>query len=62
MASSLSAAEIAYQALQAESADPGQVFSAQEENDQYNTLMWLLDSPTFEDSLDLVFPSDEAIL
>ena len=24
--------------------------------------MWLLDSPAFEDSLDLVLPSDEAIL
>jgi len=59
MASLLSAVEILYLEL---TAYEGQVLPEREEIDQFNSLAWLLNSPINVDSIDLVLPSDEAIM
>lgn len=59
MAFPLSAAEIAYLDI---TADHGQDPPKRVELDQYDSPAWHLDNPTTIDSLDLILPSDEAIM
>lgn len=59
MAFPLSAAEIAYLDI---TVDHGQDPPERVELDQYDSPAWHLDNPTTIDSLDLILPSDEAIM
>ena len=59
MASPLSAVEIAYLDI---TADHGQDPPERVEIDQYDSPTWHLDNPTTIDSLNLILPSDEAIM
>jgi len=59
MAYSLFVVEITYLKL---TADEGQDLPEREKIDQFNSPTWLLNSPKNVDSIDLVLPSDEAIM
>ena len=59
MASPLSAAEIAYLDI---TVDHGKNPPEKVEIDQYDSPAWGLNNPTNVDSIDLILPSDEAIM
>jgi hypothetical protein len=62
MAMPLSATEITYQAIQQATADSDPDFFMDEEDDQFPEPIWAHNSSTSLDFLDIVFPSDEAII
>jgi hypothetical protein len=62
MAMPLSAVEVTYQAIQHTTADPDQTPAWTEEDDQYPEPIWAHNSSTSQDCLDIVMPSDEAII
>jgi len=59
MASPLSAVEIYYLDI---TADQGQSLPEREEVDRFNSLAWILDSPTNTYPINIVLPSNEAIM
>lgn len=59
MASPLSAMDIAYLEL---TTDEGQDLPKREEIDQFDSPTWILNSPKNVDPIDLVLPSDEAMM
>jgi hypothetical protein len=62
MAEPLSAVEVAYQAIQQAMTDPDQTPSVMEEDDIFPEPVWAQNSSSSQDYLDIVFPSDEAII
>jgi hypothetical protein len=62
MEMSLSAVEIAYQAIQEATADPDPPSSQMKEVDPVLEPIWAINSSSSHDFLDNTFPSDEAIL
>jgi hypothetical protein len=62
MAMPLSAVEITYQAIQQATIDSDLTSSWMEEDDQFPEPIWAHNSSTSLDFLDIVFPSDEAII
>jgi hypothetical protein len=62
MVEPLSAAEVAYQAIQRAMTDPNQTPSVMEEDDLFPEPVWAQNSSISQDCLDTIFPSDEAII
>jgi hypothetical protein len=62
MAKPLSAAEIAYQAIQQATTDPDQTPMVTEEDDLFPEPIWAQNSSNSQDCLNTILPSDEAII
>ena len=58
----MSAVEAAYPAIQMASADAEQKLPVQEEYDPFTSPIWAFNPTNYYDLLDMVWPSDEAIL
>jgi hypothetical protein len=59
---SLSTVEVAYQAIQRTTTNPNQTLAWIKEDDQYMELAWAHNSSTYQDCLDTVILSEEAII
>jgi len=62
MATPLSVTKIAYQVVQSKTTYSDQNYSSINETNLFTSSIWVLTSPSIRDPLDLVFPSNEAII